>query len=290
MFTGIWRETLEQATPAEYIKMKKKRIIIVITIFILLICVYYGNNSITISKYMINNDKLVNLENSIKIVQLSDLHNKEFGKDNSKLIEQVKTLEPDIIVVTGDYVDSSSTDTQVALELSEKLVEIADVYYVTGNHEKSLDENDLWEFLEELREIGVNVMNNSFCEYNEDIVIIGLDNDSLSSDDKSLEAIMENIDSKKYTILLAHEPQELERYASSGVDLVLSGHAHGGQFRIPFTNIGLVAPDQGLFPEYTAGEYIAEETKMIVSRGLGNSIIPIRVFNRPEVVEIVLDR
>ncbi|MBP3339627.1 MAG: metallophosphoesterase [Lachnospiraceae bacterium] len=269
--------------------MNKKRIIIIlIVICILLCCVYYGNNAITISEYTIQSDKLVNIDTPIKIIHLSDLHNKEFGKDNTNLLELVKKEAPDIIVITGDFIDSSRTDTQVAIDLSKKLVEIADVYYVCGNHEKALNDNVLWEFEEEIRGIGVNVMNNSFCEYNEDIVIVGLDNDSLSSDDKSFEAIMENVDSQKYTILLAHEPQEIDWYASYGVDLVLSGHAHGGQIRIPFTNIGLIAPDQGFFPKYTAGEYIVDETTMIVSRGLGNSIIPVRVFNQPDIVKIML--
>ena len=134
--------------------------------------------------------------------------------------------------------------------------------------------------------------------------LVGLDDKSLA--DGTLEALLsdesirndqaeqkeetadnEDSEKKEFTVVLAHEPQYLARYASSGVDLVLSGHAHGGQFRLPFVG-GIVAPDQGFFPEYTAGEYYMDGTEMIVSRGLGNSVIPVRLFNYPEIVCVEL--
>lgn len=96
-----------------------------------------------------------------------------------------------------------------------------------------------------------------------------------------------NLDSSKPQIVLAHEPQYIDNYSKAGVDLVLSGHAHGGQIRLPFIG-GLVAPDQGFFPKYTAGTYKENDIVMIVSRGLGNGIILIRVFNRLEIVMVTL--
>ena len=113
--------------------------------------------------------------------------------------------------------------------------------------------------------------------------LVGLDDKSLA--DGTLEALLS--DEKELTVVLAHEPQYLVRYADTGVDLVLSGHAHGGQFRLPFVG-GIVAPDQGFLPEYTAGEYYMDGTEMIVSRGLGNSVIPVRLFNFPEIVCVEL--
>lgn len=268
--------------------MKRKRLIVIIIFIVstLALFSYWQNNGIVISKYDIQVDKNNSDDIKLKILQISDLHNKEFGNNSNKMIDLVKDTEPDIIAITGDFIDSYHVNTSVAIEVAEELVKIAPVYYVTGNHERAINDSIYASFEEELRKAGVQVLFNTVVSYNEEIDIIGLDDISLKSDDFTLESIMADVDLDKISVLLVHEPQELEWYAECGVDVVLSGHAHGGQIRIPFTNMGLVAPDQGFFPQYTSGVYEKEATKMVVSRGLGNSIIPIRVFNRPELVEI----
>ena len=116
------------------------------------------------------------------------------------------------------------------------------------------------------------------------ITLIGLGD--LSLNDNTLNQLMKKVNKENLSVLLAHEPQYLKNYADAGVDIVLSGHAHGGQIRIPFTNVGLVAPNQGFLPKYTSGQYSSDNTSMFVSRGIGNSILPLRIFNCPEIVEV----
>jgi len=116
------------------------------------------------------------------------------------------------------------------------------------------------------------------------ITLIGLGD--LSLNDNTLNQLMKKVNKENLSVLLAHEPQYLKNYADAGVDIVLSGHAHGGQIRIPFTNVGLVAPNQGFLPKYTSGQYSSDNTSMFVSRGIGNSILPLRIFNCPEIVEL----
>ena len=97
---------------------------------------------------------------------------------------------------------------------------------------------------------------------------------------------MKKVNKENLSVLLAQEPQYLQNYADAGADIVLSGHAHGGQIRIPFTNVGLVAPNQGFLPKYTSGQYSSDNTSMFVSRGIENSILPLRIFDCPEIVEV----
>jgi predicted MPP superfamily phosphohydrolase len=253
---------------------------------------YFQNNSIVTSEYTISSDKLPQNFNEYKIVQLSDLHSKSFGIDQSGLVEKVEKLEPDSIVFTGDLIDSSRFDEKPSLILMEKLVHIAPVYYVTGNHEwwsgkfNPLEEN--------LKNIGVQVMRNTAEEITigtEKIQMIGIDDPAnVEESDAARVKIEENItnaieeidEEEHYQILLSHRPEMFSLYSEYGFDVVFSGHAHGGQFRIPFVG-GFIAPDQGLFPKYTSGKYKADNTTMIVNRGLGNSIIPIRIFKMQKI-------
>lgn len=221
-----------------------------------------------------------------RIVQISDLHNAKFGKDNQKLVDRIRECEPDMIVLTGDLVDSNHTNVDRAVQFVNEIVKICPVYYVTGNHEYWLEKSEYDELMSGLADAGVVIMDNQVVEISRGDAkfrLVGLDDRSLS--DGTLGTLLN--DEREFTVVLAHEPQYLARYAGTGVDLVLSGHAHGGQFRLPFVG-GIVAPDQGFLPEYTAGEYYMNGTEMIVSRGLGNSVIPVRLFNYPEIVCVEL--
>lgn len=287
-------------------KYIKSAIVLLIVISLLLFC-SNQNRHLETTYYTYKAEQLgVDLD-GYRIVQISDLHNAKFGKDNQKLVDKIRECEPDMIVLTGDLVDSNHTNVDRAVQFVNEIVKICPVYYVTGNHEYWLEASEYDELMSGLTRAGAVILDDQVVEISRGDAkfrLVGLDDRSLS--DGTLEALLsdesirhdqagqkeetadnENSEKKEFTVVLAHEPQYLARYAGIGVDLVLSGHAHGGQFRLPFVG-GIVAPDQGFLPEYTAGEYYMDGTEMIVSRGLGNSVIPVRLFNYPEIVCVEL--
>lgn len=262
-------------------KYIKSALVLLIVIALLLFC-SYQNRHLETTYYTYKAEQLGADLEGYRIVQISDLHNVKFGKNNQKLVDRIRECEPDMIVLTGDLVDSNHTNVDRAVQFVDEIVKICPVYYVTGNHEYWLEKSEYDELMDGLVSAGVVILDNQVVEISRGDAkfrLVGLDDRSLA--DGTLEALLS--DEKELTVVLAHEPQYLARYAGTGVDLVLSGHAHGGQFRLPFVG-GIVAPDQGFLPEYTAGEYYMNGTEMIVSRGLGNSVIPVRLFNYPEIV------
>lgn len=269
----------------EMIKMKKlskkkKTLIFAIIAVILLIFCYWQNNMLTISEYTYSSPKVAEELNGFRIVQISDLHNKNFG---DRLINKITELNPDIIVITGDIADSNHTNIDTALKFAEKSAETAPTYYVTGNHEYWLEISEREKLMNGLESAGVKILRDETVriEYNnKSFNLTGLDDNTLMGDFRTILPT----DKNSLNILLAHEPQYINSYSSWGeVDLVLTGHAHGGQFRLPFID-GIIAPDQGFFPEYTNGMHRSADTSMVISRGLGNSVIPVRLFNFPDIV------
>mgnify|MGYP002672276141 CR=1 FL=1 len=281
----------------KYIKLA---VTLSIVIVIILFC-NFQNKHLETTHYTYAAEQLGADLEGYHIVQISDLHNAKFGKNNQKLVDRIRECEPDMIVLTGDLVDSNHTNVDRAVQFVNEIVKICPVYYVTGNHEYWLEKSEYDELMSGLADAGVVILDNQVVEISRGdakLRLVGLDDRSLSdgtlgmllkdqAGQKEETADNENSGEKELTVVLAHEPQYLARYASAGVDLVLSGHAHGGQFRLPFVG-GIVAPDQGFLPEYTAGEYYMNGTEMIVSRGLGNSVIPVRLFNYPEIVCVEL--
>lgn len=266
----------------KYIKLA---ITLSIVIVIILFC-NFQNKHLETTHYTYAAEQLDADLEGYRIVQISDLHNAKFGKNNQKLVGRIRECEPDMIVLTGDLVDSNHANVDRAVQFVDEIVKICPVYYVTGNHEYWLEKSEYDELMDGLIGAGVVILDDQVVEISmgdAKFRLVGLDDKSLA--DGTLEALLS--DEKEFTVVLAHEPQYLVRYADTGVDLVLSGHAHGGQFRLPFVG-GIVAPDQGFLPEYTAGEYYMDGTEMIVSRGLGNSVIPARLFNYPEIVCVEL--
>ncbi len=279
---------------------KKKRITVfaaIATVLLaLIIWTAWGNTALELNFYTISSDSLPETFNGYRIAHISDLHNTEIGKDNEKLLSVLKEAAPDIIAITGDIIDSRNTDIDIALQFTKSAMEIAPCYYVTGNHEARVSEfNELKEGL--IRQ-GVMVLADKAVELEqngETITLLGVNDPSFKTDylfgdaEAVMKSKLQEISNTKseFTVLLSHRPELFEVYKDSNIDLVLSGHAHGGQFRLPFVG-GLVAPNQGLFPKYDAGLFTEEATNMIVSRGIGNSIIPIRFNNRPEVIVIEL--
>lgn len=280
--------------------MKKKRLIIAgvaLVLLALIIWTAWGNTALELNTYTITSEELPDVFDGYRIAHVSDLHNAEMGEGNEKLLAMLRDAEPDIIAITGDLIDSRNTDVEVALAFAEEAVQIAPCYYVTGNHEARIDKYN--ELIEGLESKGVVHLHNKSVileQDNESITLIGIRDPSFQADylfddeasvvDSVLSELMRKANG--YTVLLSHRPEMFDVYVSNEVDLVFSGHAHGGQFRLPFIG-GLVAPGQGLFPEYDAGLYTEDNTNMIVSRGIGNSILPFRVNNRPEVILIELE-
>ena len=282
---------MKEKTKKEKSKNTKKQkciklaITLIIVIALILFC-NFQNKHLETTNYTYEAEQLGADLEGYRIVQISDLHNAKFGKNNKRLIDKIRECDPDMIVLTGDLVDSNHTNVNRAVQFVNEIVKICPVYYVTGNHEYWLETSEYDELMTGLTGAGVVILDDQAVEIsrgNAKFRLVGLDDRSLS--DGTLGILLN--DESEFTVVLAHEPQYLARYASTGVDLVLSGHAHGGQFRLPFVG-GIVAPDQGFFPEYTAGEYYMGSTEMIVSRGLGNSVIPVRLFNYPEIVCVEL--
>jgi uncharacterized protein len=273
-----------------------KRIIKIIsllsTVLVFLLFLYFQNNAITITEYEEISSNLPEEFDGFKIIQLSDLHSKEFGKS---LPNKVREANPNIIVFTGDLVDRKNYDEDVSLKLMEELMKIAPVYFVTGNHEAWSGKFNSLE--EKLVASGVHVLRDSheIIRVKEDeIILIGIDDPAMTSGaysefaavKSSLEDALHGV-ADQYKILLSHRPEMFSLYTSFNIDLIFSGHAHGGQIRLPFID-GLVAPNQGFFPKYTAGKHQEAKSTMVINRGLGNSIIPQRLFNRPEIVIVTL--
>lgn len=269
-------------------KIPHKKILILILIIIILIpfCLYQ-NKHLVITTYTYESEKLGADLDGYRIVQISDLHNAEFGKENKKLLETIRSCSPDIIIITGDLVDSNHTNVERAVAFVKEAVKVAPVYYVTGNHEYWLEPSENEQMMQGILAAGAcDLDDEAVCIEKGDssFMLAGLDDQHLS--DETLKNLLQE-QKNELSIVLAHEPQYLQNYANAGADLVLTGHAHGGQIRLPFVG-GIVAPDQGFLPEYTSGKYNRADTEMIVSRGLGNSIIPVRLFNYPEVVCVEL--
>jgi len=266
--------------------------------FFLLIFVYttFSCKTISTETYRVETP-LLEEQSSIKIVLISDLHSTIHGKDQTILIDKIKFINPDLIVLAGDIFDDVAPMTGTQLLLSG-ISGIAPIYYVTGNHEYR---GDIWAIREELASYGVIILSDNYAIIkinNNEIIIAGIDDPekklfgspNYNQNDSMERAFRELDEIPLYKILIAHRPEMIENYKKYSFDLVLSGHTHGGQVRIPPILNGLYAPDQGFFPKYGGGIYTHGNLTHIISRGLSiNPILP-RIFNPPELVIIEIYR
>ncbi|WBW97021.1 metallophosphoesterase [Oceanirhabdus sp. W0125-5] len=254
---------------------------------------YAQNNWIKVEKIKVEINQLPKELVGLKIAHISDVHLPKNAANIDSIINKVKKQKPDLIVMTGDIIDTSADLTTCGLDrLCKGLSEISKTYAVTGNHESWSRNVNKWTKI--LTDNAIDVIEDKIVIYTtngKSLALTGLSDGQTYSKDqlKSIECT-NNIP----IILLAHRPELFSNYYSetenNKPDLIFSGHAHGGQFRIPFFNQGVVSPNQGFFPEYTSGLYVSDNNvKMIVSRGLGNSIIPVRFNNRPHlpIIELV---
>ena len=272
--------------PKNTSKSKTKKIIF---IGLLILFFLFQNNYISVNRIIINDSKRMLKRDAFKIVHLSDLHNKSFYPNQKPLIKRIVQEKPDMIVITGDLIDYKSKQFKPIENLLKGIEPLAPIYFVNGNHEAY--NKNYGQLLKLLDQYHVTIMNDDalmLTDKNMNLSMIGLNDPEFSELPVGYIDMNHrfNLNDNDFNILLSHRPELFSYYASHDIDLVLSGHAHGGQFRIPFLNQGMIAPNQGFFPKYTKGAYHRNGTTMVVSAGLGNSIIPFRIFNFPEIVVI----
>ncbi|EOT2967744.1 TPA: metallophosphoesterase [Clostridium perfringens] len=257
---------------------------------------YYENNGISTTNYEVD----CGIGKDVNVVHLSDLHGKEFGKNNEKLKMLILKEKPDLVVATGDMIDSSLKNMEGVIEFLSDLSKSVKVVYISGNNEQRCKKAEY--IFESLKSKGVIVLRNEIITLSLNGVkvnILGMFEKPKGDLHSSLKKIngsyayenshklfkrLESLEGVK--IVLSHYPELFEaEYSKYDFHIMFSGHAHGGQFRIPIVKRGLIAPGQGFFPKYTEGMH-GNKNKLIISRGLGNSTKITRLFNRPEIVKV----
>ena len=277
---------------------------------------YWSDKSLVTTRYTLRSAAVGRSFDGFTIVHVSDLQSARFGPDQRRLAKAVRRASPDIIVFTGDLVDRNHTDYQASLKAMEQLTAIAPVYYVNGNHELALPQNGILQMYDAMSDMGVHMLfdrSETICRGQDRMVLLGISEETLytakgvrpgdgqpsrtdtafdtSVITEAAEELTEDLLTEDLAVLVVHEPQYLDAYvqgAGGRIDLIFAGHAHGGQIRLPFTQ-GLFAPGQGVMPKLTSGVHQRGKTAMVISRGLGNSTFPFRVFNRPEIVTCRLE-
>jgi len=274
-------------------KTKKNKFRITVPAFVIwyvIFCIFslYQNYHLVVTQYDYKSSKVSAELNGYTIVQISDLHNQIFGIGQHSLLKKIREQSPDIIVVTGDAVDVTHTFFKPTESFFNGAVGIAPVYYVTGNHEKWIAESDskgerYKEFISDIESMGVHYIDDQRVSV-DGFTLIGVS-------DMNLPEKVPHGDSpsggNSLNILLAHEPKMIDGYCDAGMDLVFTGHVHGGQIIIPGIG-GIFDPDFRFFPDPYEGMLEYGNTTMILSRGLGNSVLPIRINNYPEIVVVKL--
>lgn len=288
---------------------KTKRIVFALLV-LMIICligiyeVYISYNKITVSDYNIKSNKI---NNSVNLVTISDLHDNQLGENNEDLINEINSLSPDIILFVGDGVNSDSKDSKVVTNLMKQLCKNNKVFYSLGNTDIDYIEAGTSDLLKELEDIGVTVLDNEYKDIKvngNNIRIGGMyayafglnDNNDVDKDtmeDGVYDFLNEFQDTDNYKIMMAHRPDSFIFGNASeiwDVDLVVSGHNHGGQVVLPFFG-GLYGGDQGWFPEYDKGLFDLNKIKILISSGLGSGKQKLPRFNNPpEIVNLHLSK
>ncbi len=282
-------------------------IILLILIILFLIYIKYENTNLEITNYKIKSKKIPEKFSGITFVVIADLHNNTFGINNKKLFQAINKIKPSFIIIAGDMiVGNRNEDFVVATSFLENLSSQYPIYYGLGNHEQRImvqgrHYNDKWDqYINKLEELDVKLLDNHTLKLTKDdetISISGLTIDLSffgrinipQFKDGYIEKLIGKLDKECYNIVIAHNPIYFEEYIKNNFDLMLSGHMHGGIVRLPFIG-GLISPQLKLFPKYDGGCFKKGEQVMLVSRGLGTHTIPVRVFNRPELMTVTLER
>lgn len=292
------------------LKNKKAATIILLALLTAFAGIFIVSNQVLmITTYNLEYPDLPASFDGLKVAQLSDLHSNRLGADNQRLIRAIDKQSPDVIVMTGDMINSTDKDYDIFISLADNLANEYEVYFVVGNHEQSLKDTELKSLYSELRAVGVYVLDNEKLiieKGDERINIYGMWFNLRYYSDQTNQYIRDNPENYYFsldrmnsvlgthedggfTILLTHNPTYFDTYSKWGADLTLSGHIHGGMVRIPFLG-GIYSPERIFFPEYDAGLFSVKDKKMVVSRGLGNGDLGFRFLNPPELVVITLKK
>ena len=272
---------------------RARRYIVCAAALLLTLFLIWSNLSLQTEEFIFSSERLPASFDGFRIVQLSDLHGAQFGRDNARLVAAVEEANPDIVVLTGDMIDERSSLDDL-LPLVDALTARWGVYYVTGNHEWAA--HDVPELIKEMESRGAACLENEYTSVyrgGERILLAGIHDPNGYADQKTPDALAQELAAQEeddpFRILLAHRNDEYPAYGALGFDLILSGHAHGGLVRLPFTD-GLVSTGHTLFPTWTDGFYDDCPTPLFVSRGLGNTFPTLRLFNRPQIAVITLEK
>ena len=275
--------------------------ILIIIILLVILFIYVNYKVIFVSRYKVKSNKLPQAFNGFKILHLSDWHCTTYGKNNKRLINlinnKIKKEKIDIVVITGDFIIRQKRDYRPALEFISK-IKSNNIYFIYGNHEMILKSKEIQDFKNKLETLGVVVLDDKKIELtreNQKLNLYGvsyifshiasrkdLTEQVLEKYKKDYEEKIGVINKNEYNILLSHDPMDFEVYVKEGFDLVFSGHLHGGGIR--FFGIGVAtARKNWFFTTLASGIHKKKDTQIIVSRGIGNSTRPIRIFDPPEI-------
>lgn len=265
--------------------MSLRKIFVALVLLAIVLSIY---NYIQISKYYINKIILTStkVKNPIRITQITDFHSNENIKLDD-LFEDIKGFNPHMIMLTGDIIDSKTKDFTFAEKILKNSKSITDmVYFVNGNHELLNKDYSKFQYL--LEQNGISILDDKtkMLDINNNrIKLIGA---SFYADENDYRDLFKDIYPEEYNILLSHSPNRPVKYLDEDTDLILSGHTHGGQVRLPIIG-GIIAPGQGVFPEYDKGLYLIGNTSLYIDSGLGNSVYPIRMFNRVQISNLIIE-
>ena len=274
-------------------------VIVIMAAALLAVGMIDGNRFVTVKEEFC----LAGLTKECRFVLISDLHNKVYGKNNDKVMEAVRKINPDFIILAGDLVTSkASEDMTPGIELVKALGREYRIYYGLGNHESKLRQcpdkfDDKFDrLMDGIKDKNVFLLDNTSVDIPEyQIRVTGLDLDLTyfahfrirKMENGYLQKTLPKYDKSKCNILIAHNPDYFEQYARWGADLVLSGHVHGGIMRLPFLG-GVIAPSYKIFPKYDGGVFKSENAIMLLGRGMGSHTIPLRFFNPAELYDVTL--
>ena len=280
--------------------MKKIIKILVIIFFILILAclasIWISYNWLTVTHFTVRSSKI---SEPFRIVLVSDLHEHQFGRDNEKLAVKIREQSPDLIIIDGDMINGDSENADTAVELVRALKETAPVYYSFGNHEYSYMEAGHGDLTEELEAAGAVVLNYQSIDIDvkgNQIRLGGLYEygfetgmQSEEENERAIPYLEEYADTDRYLIMCAHRPESFYPWDMAdqwGIDLVLSGHLHGGQVIIPGVG-GLYNSLDGFFPKFDYGQYKLGDSDMVITRGLGSNPKMLPRFNNPPEIAVV---
>lgn len=275
----------------------KKRFFINLVFFCVVLFVirlYIDNNVIEISEHEVYFDNLPKEFANVRILHISDLHSKSFGRNNEQLCKKIRKIDPDYIMITGDMVNSNDTEFDAFLDFAKEIGNEYETYYIVGNHESSLKRNDYDRLISSVSNCGIKFLDNesiTLTRADDTIRVYGMwyNYKFYAKEEFTLESMNKLVDNdgENFNILLAHNPKDFPVYGEWGADLVLSGHVHGGMVRLPYFG-AVFAPDRTFFPKYSEGVYNLNDSQMVVNRGLGRGRTGFRLFNMPELGVVVL--